>query len=157
MIKENDQCPLIILISPYFCAPEKNKDNMKTIAQFKTPKNLTQIVKEESYWENDSFEPFYLSAEPVTHKGKEVIAFQISFPPLEDYEEINGCKWESIIFQFVKDTKPELSANLYGKSVEKECILWVDSEPEYKHLLNLISELLNDPDAIEDIYRQLFE
>lgn len=130
---------------------------MKTIAQFKTPKNLTQIVKEESYWENDSFEPFYLSAEPLTHKGREIIAYQISFPVLETYEEINGCKWESIIFQFVKDTKPELLSGLNGKSVEKECILWVESESAYKLLLSLISELLNDPDAIEGIYRELFE
>jgi hypothetical protein len=130
---------------------------MKTIAQFKTPKNLTQIVKAESYWENDTFEPFYLSAEPMTHKGEEVIAYQIAFPELEAYEEINGAKWESIIFQFVKEVKPELHASLNGKSVGKECILWVESESDYKQLLNLISELLNDPDAIEGIYRELFE
>lgn len=144
-------------IALLLCPLKIKRNYMKTIAQFKTPKNLTQIVKEESYWENDSYEPFFLSAETITIKGKETIAYQISFPILENYEELNGCKWESIIVQFVKENKAELASNIHSKSVESECNLWVDNEPSYKQLLNLIAELLNDPDAIESIYRDLFE
>ncbi len=130
---------------------------MKSLTHFSIPKNLSQILKEEGYWEDDNYEPLFLSAEEVIFKGKKTPSFQISFPKLEEYDGINGCAWEAIITRYVQAIKADLASNIHSKSVEKECVLWVETDQQYKQLLNFISELLNSPDDVESLYEEIFE
>lgn len=130
---------------------------MKTFSHFSMPKNLTQILTDEGYWEDDNYDPIFLSVEEISFKGKKTPAFQISFPKLEDFEGIDGCAWEAIITRYVQEIRADLAKAIHSKSVEKECILWVETEQQYKQLLNIIAELFNSPDAVESLYEEIFE
>jgi len=130
---------------------------MKPFSHFSLPKNLTLILTTEGYWEDDNYDPIFLSVEEVMYKGKKTPTFQISFPKLEDFEGIGGCAWEAIITHYAQEIKADLAKSIRSKSVEKECILWVETEQQYKQMLNIIAELLNSPDTVESIYEEIFE
>ena len=81
---------------------------IKSIEEFDFPTELETILKEEEFWEDESFEPITITIEEIQYKGLDMISYQADFEVLDEYEEIDGDEWEELIRIYIKENEPEL-------------------------------------------------
>lgn len=121
---------------------------MKKVENLKFPSNLLIILKDEGFWENDLFNPFLITVEEIHFKGLDKVSYEASFPILEEFEDIDGYEWEDIIRAYVKELNPFLESKMVGESEEDLCVIWTDDPDNFRTMLTLMQELIQQPDTI---------
>lgn len=128
---------------------------IKPVTQFKTPENLEEILATEEYWEDDSFGPLIVNIQPTIYNDKEIVSYQLVLPVLENYENINGPQWETMVTRYISEKKPELKESLNGDSDHSCCVLWTTDEAKFKQLLKWTIHLLEHKEEIKRLQAQL--
>lgn len=73
----------------------------------------------------------------------------------DEYEEIDGDKWEEIIKVYIEENEPELNKEIHGDSESSTCVLWTNNEIKFKRLLLRIIELLENELEVNRIVNEL--
>lgn len=60
---------------------------MKQIEELDIPENLAEILEEEGYWEDETFEPIILTVEEVSYKGKDMLSYQAAFDVFDAFSK----------------------------------------------------------------------
>lgn len=122
---------------------------MKQIEELEIPVNLMEILKEEEYWEDETFEPIVITIEEVSYKGKDMLSYQAAFEVLDDYEEIDGDEWEELIRNYIDEKEPSLEKRIKGDSESSTCVLWINNDADFRLMLKCMLELLEDENEIK--------
>ncbi|HYV90220.1 MAG TPA: Imm51 family immunity protein [Chitinophagales bacterium] len=137
---------------------------MKGLEHLKIPNNLTQVLEEEGMWEDETFAPVHITVMESEFKGKNVIGFQLEFSPHENFNEINevmeengievdGYNWEGLIRKFLKKKDKKFEAKVIGDSEGETCVLWTQTEEDFRRLLGFTIEFISNPDNAMAILR----
>lgn len=132
---------------------------MKNINQLKFPDNLAEIIEEDGIWEDDSFEPFLITAVEAEFKGHDVISYQVEFSPELDLEEQNeilrkynfetdGYAWEGLIREYVEIKEPAFQKMIIGDSESDTCVLWTANQYDFRKLLNYVQEVISKTEEV---------
>jgi hypothetical protein len=121
---------------------------MKKVESLKFPGNLMMILKDEGFWEDDSFDPILITVEEVHYKGLDKISYEASFGLLDAFADMDGFEWEDVVRAYVKEKNPFLESRMIGESEEDVCVFWTDDPDNFRIMLGLMQELINDPDTV---------
>lgn len=131
----------------------------RKLPEWKIPKNIAKLVKEDDMWEDDRYEPILLTVMPGTsHRGRKIpLAWQIEFDPHDDQfaaanqrlrasdTESDGDGWAEVIEKQFSKRYPRLAGGLHSDSESNTCVLWVESEDTCKKLVALVwSQIFQD-------------
>ncbi|MBK9018316.1 MAG: hypothetical protein IPM82_32085 [Saprospiraceae bacterium] len=108
-------------------------------------------MKEEEYWEDETFNPILITIEEVQYKGKSMISYQAAFEVLDEFDDIDGDEWEGILREYVREKAPDLETKIHGDSESSTCVVWLENEADFKKTLGLMIELLRSEEDIERI------
>jgi hypothetical protein len=122
------------------------------------PDNLAELVAENEAWEDESWAPILLTVMGGTsYQGRDIpLSWQIEFEPSdEEFEAANekieslgatpdGYGWANVIQSVVAKHHPEMVDELHlGDTDESACVIWVESEPTCKVLIQVAWGLIN--------------
>lgn len=136
---------------------------MKDVSTLKIPKKLKTILEEEGVWESDSLKPLYITILESEYKGKSVISYQLELhiwsPEIEAFADrfelkgqtADGNKWEKILLDFIKTKDSSLFSKINCDSESETCVLWTDNETDFRSMLKIVQDLLNEPALLETL------
>jgi hypothetical protein len=113
------------------------------------PPDLKSIIADDGEWEDPSWDPLLLTVVGDTrHEGRLIpLAWQVSFWPADVYfkdlnaamrgkgEKPDGHAWAAVIQAEIEAREPALAAKLHDDSDAATCVLWVETEPDGKILM----------------------
>ena len=117
---------------------------IKLIEKLKIPLNLKEFLAEEEYWEDDSFEPLLLTIQEIEFNGKDSISYQAEFEINEDYPFASGDSLEVLLRSFIYQKDQNLERKIKGDSESSTCVLWIDTESDFKKMLGFFIRLVTD-------------
>lgn len=129
---------------------------MKNAASLKIPSNLIHILSDEGFWEDESFDPILVSIEEIHHKGKDKICYEASFGFMEDYEDMDGYRWEDTIRNYIKATNPLIEPKILGEPEEDTCVMWTDDVDNFRIMLDAMIQVTNNKELV-DQYKPALE
>jgi len=127
---------------------------IKSIQEFNFPIKLETILKEEEYWEDESFEPITITVEEIQFNGKNIISYQADFEVLDEFEEIEGDEWEELIIKYIERNDPELLEFVNGDSESSTCVIWTSSQSNFKKILGRMIELIENKNEVAKIRKE---
>ncbi|MBL7809039.1 MAG: hypothetical protein JNN28_14565 [Saprospiraceae bacterium] len=127
---------------------------MKKFKALEIPDNLIEILEEEGYWEDDTFDPVVITIEEIFYKEEAMMSYQAAFDVLDTYEEIDGDEWEELIKNFIEEKEPGLEQRIKGDSESSTCVLWTNNEADFRLMLKCILALLEDDNEINRIIKK---
>ena len=119
----------------------------RSISEFNFPENLSKILEDEGYYEDETFEPITITVQEIQYKGEDMISYQAEFEVLDEYEQIDGDEWEKLIRIYIEEKEPELLEFITGDSESSTCVIWTNKESKFINILNRMIELIEN--AIE--------
>ncbi|MTB53873.1 hypothetical protein [Lewinella sp. W8] len=69
---------------------------IKSVEEFAFPQDLESIVRQEGYWEDESFEPLIIVVDQVQYKGEEMLSYQVQFDLFRESGGMDGNQWEDM-------------------------------------------------------------
>lgn len=127
---------------------------IKSIEEFEFPNDLNSILKEEEYWEDESFEPITITVEEIQYKGKDMVSYQADFEVLDEYEEIDGDEWEKLIRIYIERNELELLEFVKGDSESSTCVIWTNNQSNFKKILGRMIELIENKNEVNRITKE---
>jgi len=127
---------------------------LQSVSNFKLPEKLLEILEAEEYYEDESFEPIITTVEETIYKGEDMISYQAEFEILDEYEGIDGNEWEELIKKYVKEKEPELVKYVKGDSESPTCVIWTNSELNFKKILKLMIGLIENESEVNRIKKE---
>ena len=115
---------------------------------------MESILKEEVYWEDESYEPITITVEEIQYKGKDMISYQADFDVLDEYEDIDGDEWEELIRKYIEKNEPELLKFVKGDSESSTCVIWTNNPSNFKKILGRMIELIENKKEVNRIKKE---
>ncbi len=127
---------------------------IKSIEDFTIPENLMEILGEEEYWEDESFDPILITVEETEYDGMEMISYTAEFEVLDKYEDIDGDEWEELIRIYIDEKAPDLLEIVMGDSESATCVIWTNNELDFRKILGLMIELIENKKEVKRIIKK---
>ena len=136
---------------------ETPKPLPKAFPKWRVPKDIKKHVKEaDGTWEDERYDPILLMvSEGGSYDGRSIpLMWQIEFDPFDDRLEValerlqdsgldpDGDVWSSLIQKRFRKRFPKFARELHCDSESGTCVLWVESEPACKALMELTWAML---------------
>ncbi|HEX8425068.1 Imm51 family immunity protein [Hymenobacter sp.] len=133
---------------------------MKNLNKLRLPKSLPRILAEESMWEEDTYAPFHVSIHD--HTGE--VLYEVYLAPTNEPEllelnaelaqagfEVNGYGWEKAIRALLAKKAPHFNEQVQSDSDTEACVLYTTTEADFRQLLDLLWELVENPQEIKTL------
>ena len=128
------------------------------------PADLATIVAEDGEWEDPSWDPILLTVIGDTRAEGRVIpiAWQLSLWPDDMFfrvlntsvfakgEKADGHAWSTLLQSALATRLPALAARLHDDSDVSTCVLWVETEPDGRSLIEAVWHHVHDLKAAQD-------